>query len=49
MASKNGFKIFSANRLSFEQMLSDVMTYIKKVYGNNGEDREFGRTITDFV
>ena len=34
MASKNGFKIFSANRLSFEQMLSDVMTYIKKVYGN---------------
>ena len=38
MASKNGFKIFSANRLSFEQMLSDVMTYIKKVYGNNGDE-----------
>lgn len=38
MASKDKFKIFSANRLSFDQMISDVMSYIKKIYGNNGDE-----------
>lgn len=38
MASNNNFKIFSANRIKYDELYQDAFNYIKSVYKTNGQE-----------